>query len=181
MAKAFSVKLMVLAVFAVIITCTCGCTSTYTYDCKKELKTKLVKGKGVAVATPENGKYGEISHRKSGERTADAVKKSLKKYSDNVAILPICSDSDCFASVDEGKYKYLFVPKIEHWEERATEWSGLPDRIIVSLDVYDTVSQEVLFSELFTGKSKWFTFGGDHPQDLLDAPLKKIMKDIYGK
>ncbi|WP_254924651.1 DUF4823 domain-containing protein [Aeromonas sp. A35_P] len=29
------------------------------------------------------------------------------------------------------------------------------------------------------GKSKWATFGGDHPQDLLPEPTEKYVNSLY--
>jgi len=31
----------------------------------------------------------------------------------------------------------------------------------------------------FTGKSSWFTFGGDHPQDLLAKPADEFVRGLY--
>ena len=35
-----------------------------------------------------------------------------------------------------GPSGYLIEPKILHWEDRATEWSGKADRVKVSLQLY---------------------------------------------
>ena len=64
----------------------------------------------------------------------------------------------------------LIEPKILHWEDRATEWSGKADRVKVSLPLYRSGS--LIGSALVTANSSFFTFGGDHPEDLLDAPFE---------
>ena len=56
---------------------------------------------------------------------------------------------------------------ILHWEDRATEWSGKADRVKVSLPLYRSGS--LVGSALVTANSSWWTFGGDHPEDLLDT------------
>jgi hypothetical protein len=47
-----------------------------------------------------------------------------------------------------------------HWEDRATEWSGRPDRILLKKVVADAGSDNMISSVFIEGKSKWFTFGG---------------------
>jgi Domain of unknown function (DUF4823) len=34
-------------------------------------------------------------------------------------------------------------------------------------------------STLISGQSKWATFGGDHPQDLLPEPLNSYVESLY--
>ena len=56
--------------------------------------------------------------------------------------------------------EYLLKPQILHWEDRATEWSGKPDRVKVSLPLYK--SGRLIGSALVSAKSSWWTYGGDH-------------------
>jgi Domain of unknown function (DUF4823) len=60
---------------------------------------------------------------------------------------------------------YSIDPKILHWEDRATEWSGKADRVKVSLSLYHFGS--LIGSALVAANSSFFTFGGDHLEDLL--------------
>lgn len=163
----------------------CGCSATYTYTPQIETKAiqgqnaTLVKEKSVAVLVPKNGEYETAVYQKSGAYTADAVREGLMHYSNDVAIVSKSDANDIFSLVDSDKYSYMFKPEILHWEERATEWSGKPDRIEIKITVYDTKKRNVLSSQIFSGKSKWFTFGGDHPQDLLTVPIKKYADSLY--
>lgn len=76
----------------------------------------------------------------------------------------------CLEKTQAQPYGYYVIPEILHWEDRATEWSGIPDRLEVKLSIFDGNKKE-LASTIITGKSKWATLGGDHPQDLLPEPL----------
>jgi len=78
------------------------------------------------------------------------------------------------------RYEYYIQSEILHWEDRATEWSGLPDRIEIKISVYDTHSGAELASSILSARSKWATFGGDHPQDLLPEPVKQYVESLYG-
>jgi hypothetical protein len=71
------------------------------------------------------------------------------------------------------------VPEILHWEDRATEWSGIPDRVEVKLLVLEAQGNKEIASIVISGKSKWATFGGDHPQDLLPEPIKQYVESLY--
>lgn len=70
-------------------------------------------------------------------------------------------------------------PEILRWEERATEWSGKPDRIEINIVIFDVETGGSLENSSYSGKSKFFTFGGDHPQDLLDVPSGEYVRSLY--
>jgi hypothetical protein len=106
--------------------------------------------------------------------TADALKTEFLRYSQSVKVVPGGKKRTDYSSAG-----YYVQPKILHWEERATEWSGKPDKIRVKVDVYDAETQSYQSSVIFSGKSKWFTFGGDHPQDLLPKPIQDYLKTLY--
>jgi len=71
------------------------------------------------------------------------------------------------------------VPEILHWEDRATEWSGKPDVIEVRLTLIDVASGRPLDETVISGKSKWATFGGDHPQELLAVPFEQYAAALF--
>lgn len=144
-----------------------GCTS-YTYENISLPTTLLDQSRRVQISTPPNGRYDRTVYSQSGEMTAQEAKVAFSKYSSAVSI---------YADERPAADAYYVKPSILHWEERATEWSGIPDRITVQIQVYDAGSQ--IAGVQFSGKSKWFTFGGDHPQDLLEKPLRKITESFY--
>ena len=91
-------------------------------------------------------------------------------------------NGDNMASEDAAKASgatYLVAPEILHWEDRATEWSGKPDRVDVDIRVIAPTSGAVIASSVISGKSKWATFGGDHPQDLLPEPVDEYVGTLF--
>jgi hypothetical protein len=66
-----------------------------------------------------------------------------------------------------------------HWEDRATEWSGKSDRLEIQLVIFNVHTGDELANATLTGKSKWATFGGDHPQDLLENPILEYVASLY--
>ena len=73
---------------------------------------------------------------------------------------------------------YLFVSKILHWEDRATEWSLLSDKITVNYVIYDTHSGEKIASTTASATSGLATFGGDHPQDFVPKTVEDFLNEL---
>lgn len=156
-----------------------GCASSYKHEVVTSPSAKLERGKAVLVATPKNGAYDRKEYPASGQQTATAVRAAFARFSDQVVISSRCSDLPCLQSEGAKSYTYLVVPEILHWEDRNTEWSGIPDRVEVKLVVFDSRSETQVASIVISGKSKWATFGGDHPQDLLPEPIKQYVESLY--
>ena len=74
---------------------------------------------------------------------------------------------------------YLIYPTILHWEDRATEWSSKADKIELQIVVTDTKTNFEVSSVRIKSHSSWWTFGGDHPQDLLDKPISQFIDTLF--
>jgi hypothetical protein len=155
-----------------------ACTG-YTHTKSQSVKGSLDSAQGVLISVPENGSYGNDVYGSSGKMTADAVAAAFSKYAIRVDIDSGCKREACLKNIDTSMYGYFVNPTILHWEERATEWSGLPDRIEVKLEIFDTVNRQQIGVYSYAGKSKWATFGGDHPQDLLPQPTGELVSSLY--
>jgi hypothetical protein len=49
-------------------------------------------------------------------------------------------------NLHKSEFKYLVYPTILHWEDRTTEWSALPDRVEVKIDLNETATVKLLDS-----------------------------------
>ena len=158
-----------------------GCTATYSRSEVAVPSTVLRSGGNVVIATPEDGSYGDKVYRDSGESTAAAVRAAFAHYTSRAVIVGNCADVTCLRQAPEGKAAdYLVVPEILHWEDRNTEWSGIKDKLEIKLTVFDRESDAPVASAVINGKSKWATFGGDHPQDLLAEPVGAYVATLFG-
>jgi hypothetical protein len=155
-----------------------GCAATYKQNVLSDAGIKLIKGKSVSIATPANGSYDNKEYAASGKMTAQATRTAFTRFSNTITISSACADLACLQKTGS-KADYYVIPEILHWEDRATEWSGIPDRIEIKLAIYDGKSAHALATSLIIGKSKWATFGGDHPQDLLEKPLNAYIQSLY--
>ena len=164
---------------AILVALLSGCTATYQNSPIREASAKLVKGTPVLIATPSDGSFESRQYPNSGEMTAIAVAAAFAPFSTSTKVSAECRDLACLERMsDASDYHYLVVPEILHWEDRATEWSGKPDRIEVRVTIFDS-REAPMASTVIAGKSKWATFGGDHPQDLLHDPLTHYVEALY--
>lgn len=155
-----------------------GCSATYAW--KEGAARPRLPGRSVYVAVPENGRFDKTVYEASGNQTADAIVAAIRPRVERVvrASSPEPAE-DAVKKAKADGLAYVVYPTILHWEDRSTEWSSKPDRIEIRLEVVDVSSGAVVTSDSFTGKSKWATFGGDHPQDLLVAPLNDFMATLF--
>ena len=163
-------------IFAILFA---GCSAKYQQSVLVEGNTKLVRDKSVLILTPDNGFYESTEYVNSGNMTAMAIQESFARYTDSTKVVSNCKDLVCMKASEKSVYDYYVIPEILHWEDRATEWSGKPDKIKVKLTIYDGQTDSELASTILSGTSKWATFGGDHPQDLLPEPVNEYIDSLY--
>jgi hypothetical protein len=142
---------------------------------------KLDSRKSVYIAVPEDGRYGSILYHGSGIMTTQAIKMALAKHVDSI-IVNNQSAEDYSTALRNAKNKnasYLFYPQIFEWEDRATEWSGKPDKVTIKIRVADVKNNKNISSIVLKSNSSWFTLGGDHPQDLIEKPISDYVNSLY--
>ncbi len=126
-------------------------------------------GVGIYVALAEDGRDdGGRVYDQSGRWTSDALANALAGYSASVqrgVRLETVDEARARAAAERSAI--LVYPKIEHWSDRATEWSGVPDRITLRIRVLSVDAGSELDDRRIRASSRWATFGGDHPQELL--------------
>jgi len=141
---------------------------------------KLEKSKTVFVSVPKDGRYGQTVYSGSGPNTTQIVLMAFSQYAKRVEF---GHDYQTFEEALNAARKhgatYLVVPTILEWEDRATEWSGIPDKASIRISIIDTGNAETIDSVIIKGKSGLATFGGDHPQDLLPKPVGEYVKSLF--
>lgn len=142
--------------------------------------TQLAGNVHACISVPPDGRYETQTYKGSGEATAESVNRAFAPYLDTTVLRTPGELQE--AALSEAKQQgcvYLLYSQILHWEDRATEWSGKPDRAALKLIVFSVPGGKVLDSMTFHAKSSFFTFGGDHPQDLLYKPLKQYASELF--
>ena len=167
------------------LTCTTillwSCTAAYQQtDITDKPKFKLDSQSNVLIATPKDGRYGAINYTGSGQMTSREAMIAFLRHAKDVSVTTNCSSiGRCLNEAKDSGYSYLVYPEILHWEERATEWSGKPDRIEVKITLFSVDNGEMIHSTIISGRSKWATLKWDHPQDLLPKPMKTYVSSLY--
>jgi hypothetical protein len=137
----------------ILSTTVCGCTATYTQNNIIDLGSKLTKSRPIVIATPVDGYYMDQQYPNSGKMTATAVKSSFAMFATSTVVVPNCNTLECLKNSQPNDSSYYVIPEILHWEERATEWSGLPDKIEIKLSVNDGQNLKSIASTVISGKS----------------------------
>jgi hypothetical protein len=163
----------------ILVSLLCSCASTYKSSALSVPTTKLERGKFIAIALPTNGSYGGKEYAGSGSSTATAIRAAFAKYARETVVTNECQGLTCLIERHGQTADYLVVPEILRWEDRATEWSGIKDTLEIKIAVYDASSGKELAATTLLGKSKWASFGGDHPQDLLPEPVNQYVANLY--
>ena len=130
-----------------------GCASTYQHSESQPVSATLDGAQGVLISTPKDGWYAEKEYLNSGAMTANAFRAAFSKHASVVDVVNACHGDDCLASIDIEKYGYYVKPEILQWEDRATEWSGKKDIIVIQIAIYDAVTKQELANSTYTGKS----------------------------
>lgn len=142
--------------------------------------TPLTRNAHACIAVPADGHYETQTYKGSGESTAESVNRAFAPYLDTTMLTtPAEAQEAALADSQKQGCVYLLYSQILHWEDRATEWSGKPDRAALKLMVLSVPDGKVLDDMIFHAKSSLWTFGGDHPQDLLYKPLKQYASELF--
>lgn len=141
--------------------------------------SKLESGAGIAVRVPANGRYEHKVYGGSGQATAQALVTAFARHAERVDSINARDCDDAQQKAAAKNYEYLISPTILHWEDRATEWSGIRDKIEVRVQLRDARSGSVVDAVIIAGQSKFASFGGDHPQELLAKPFDRYATSLY--
>ncbi|MCB5185022.1 DUF4823 domain-containing protein [Methylobacillus gramineus] len=140
----------------------------------------LSANESIYIAVPSDGMYEAKTYTGSGANTTQVIKTAFAHHLRRVQSGRIHQDFDvALQHAKTNNFTTLVYPTILHWEDRATEWSGIPDRLEVKIEVVNTADGSVIEEGLIKGKSGWATLGGDHPQDLLAKPVEEFVSSLF--
>ena len=158
-----------------------GCSTKYRVDSYDKPLTRLDNQASFYVVLPTDGRYEETVYNGSGDATARAASTALFSHVSKVVTGQTAGEdlTSALAKASEMGLTHIANITILHWEDRATEWSGIPDKITLRLAVHEVPSGKLISSTVTSASSKWGTFGGDHPQDLLAEPIKMFVDPLF--
>lgn len=157
-----------------------GCVHKYAVPQAAESKQLLPANASVYVATPLDGRDDRPrTYKASGEWTASALADALRDRGATVVLGgPQAGPSEAIDEARAAEADFLAYSRIDHWSDRLTEWSGIPDRITLRVSLYDVRTRAVLDQREIKASSRWGTFGGDHPQELLPELTRRWAETV---
>ena len=172
-------RLLILVVSLVTLS---GCASQYQIRSLSGSDHAVVLNRrgGVYITVPADGRYQDIHYPGSGQLVAQVLAMEFSKYARTVQTAPSRLRDDGMSEARRAGSDYLVVPMITHWEQRATEWSGLPSRMGLRITVLDVASGKQLLSEGIVARTSKVTFTATTPDALLKKPIEKVVKRLYG-
>lgn len=157
-----------------------SCTQKLSVDHVSAKQGELSRGGFAYVSVPRDGQYGTIIYHGSGQLTTQAVAAAFAKYLKiSEMSLRVENTGEALARARQLSADYLVVPLILQWEDRATEWSGRRDKIKIKITVVDVQSERTLASAVISGKSTYWTLGGDNPEDMLSEPVNEFVGSLF--
>lgn len=156
-----------------------GCQTTTVSPIASTSNIKISRSDNVYIVTPRDGSYGSTQYTGSGTGVATALEAAFSRYASDAIVGPYAdSVASALDAAREKSCSYVVIPRITHWEDRATEWSGRRDKLGLFVRVVRVTDGTEIKSAEISGKSSWFTFGGDKPQDLLREPIAVFVASV---
>jgi len=132
----------------------------------------------VAIMLATDGTYGGKIYRGSGRLMTSRIKQSLIGKVKNAPIVESAALKNAFAYCKKENIPFLIKPSVLHWEDRATNWSALPDIIKIELTLLNSENQAVINTILFNASSSWWTFVNNPSEDMLDETFDEAVRRV---
>ncbi|MGV3774674.1 MAG: DUF4823 domain-containing protein [Verrucomicrobiales bacterium] len=175
-------KPLILASLCCLVFAGSGCKNTYKEQSEFKLAPKLQQDNRIFVAMPFDAVFKGRVMFKSGKNVASTISEAFGRYGRGVFVSKQPQSlSESMESARGVRAEYLIYPTIVTWEDRATEWSAMRDKLVLRMDVIEVANGQTVYSRTVTGRGKWMTEGGDTPSDLLDDPVESFANDLYKK
>lgn len=161
-----------------------GCADSHqlTRNAHLASSTQFAPDDAFFIAISRDGSYQNKPYPRSGTITSQLLQNAFSQHARTVRMDNRYQPLDkLLQSLPPEKYRYLVYPTILEWEDRATEWSGIPDKVAVRVEIIQLADGQTVDTTIIRGKSGIATFGGDHPQDLLPRPLGDYVKSLFSR
>ena len=173
-----SISLFALTVAALVLA---ACTATHSEKNLTNEPPPILKSTSrIYVASPFDASFKETVAQDSGKLTAQAFQAAMLRYTRSAYISKFPeSVGEALESARKANLEYVVYPSILRWEDRATEWSGIRDRLTLKVDLIDLTAGTIVFSREIQSTGKWMSDGGESPRDLLDEPAEQYVNALF--
>ena len=176
--SSFSKYILKTIVFLLFIVTGCSTMEIKTLNTENSLKHEQV----VYIAKPQDGIYNYRVYQYSGNDTQNAIENVLYKYVTKIIMAETVEDREqAILSSKKHKADILVFPKILDWEDHATQWSGLQDKIRIRMEIVNVADEKQLDnSEIYHTNSSW-QFTNQPIKNLLPEMLENYFSHFYNK
>lgn len=171
-----------LLVFMFLLMIFCGCADSYNLvrNNPSSIITKLTPKDSFYIAVSKDVVYGEDKNEGSGLTLSQILQSAIGKRARRVEIgTGYQPFDDALLYARSKSFNYLIYPTILHWEDHATEWNGVADKVEVKIEVIGSATENSIDTAIINGRSGLATFGGDKPQDLLLKPIEEFISALF--
>jgi len=167
--------LLVPAIFCV----SCQHVAQETPSDPKAAKPGIRRDTRIYVGTPPDAIYKKAAALESGRLTADALRGAFGRISKSV-FKGRGSESfvDALDRARATRSQILVYPTILAWEDHPTEWTAIPDKVDIKLEIVDVATAEILYATRIQARSHLMTEGGDRPEMLIQEPFDKFAESL---
>lgn len=132
----------------------------------------------VRVMQARDGIYGTTEYQGSGRTISARVIEALQRTHGEVRLLAVSDRDQAIVTSRASAVKYLVVPTILHWQDRAN-WAGVPDEVRIRLELYDVPRDAVTSAVTFEAASPSFSLVEEAPEALLDRSFERAVLVLF--
>jgi hypothetical protein len=167
-------------VLVVVLLGLAACEDTFAVKRPNQISQYMLKSATGYVSVPPDGRYGHTVYHGSGRTVADAVAAAFGKHLAKVeeADMPRTVDA-ALEKAKEADARYLIAPAILHWEDRATEFSGLSDRLVLEISVIEVATGDLIEQAVLSGTNGIPNIGSEKPEQLVATPVNRYVDSLF--
>lgn len=156
-----------------------GCGSARVYESRLDASFRIPRDAPIYVMRAADGGHRGRTERGSGLAASREVTTALS-YQNPLVELAESSEprTEVLALAQSRGFAFVVDPEVVLWENRATNWSGRPDRVRIVIRLFDATDGRALDATTIsaTGPSL-LDLGG--PAELLRKPLIEYAENLF--
>ncbi|MBC2713537.1 MAG: DUF4823 domain-containing protein [Desulfosarcina sp.] len=160
--------------------CNCAPTSDVSHIKNNGNDVQMNTNATAYISLPEDRSSNGHLYAGSGREVAVEIEFIFSKYLNQVVV------GNSVETFDEGLlsaknfgYIYFIHPQLIQWEDYATQWSGIPDKLTLKVTIVSVESGAIIDKLLIDGKGPIVTLSGGHPLDISKKSLEEWVKSLF--
>ncbi len=169
-------------VFVAVVLTGCASPVMPEYNAPISRKVPLDSGARVYVTWARDGFFEGRRYETSGEAAAYQLAEAARtRFAGSDMATGEMPEAESLKMARQLKARYVLSPTILHWEDRATEWSGRPDKIAIEVVARDAGTGEILDLCDMNTECSYFAPAGQQPEALLPGLFAAYLDYLVGR